>query len=312
MRKIECFKIRILEDNGDHIWEIGHQRPIHDIVCDHFSSSLNPVTIVADPFLFVYQDKLFLFYEKKRNYSPGVICMTYTEDLNHWSAPVVVLKEDFHLSYPYVFEEKGNVYMIPETSAVGDIRLYKADNNMLSSFSLSRTLVHHDVAEGETGFADSSVFKKDGRYYLFSSIEQNGHNVLYLFVSDRLEGPYLPHPSSPVSESMKYGRNGGAVIEHKGLLYRVAQDCEKRYGDDLHLFTIDELSPLAYKEHLKKESMIPRNLTYYKEGGHQYNFVRYKEKYIVATDSKEYNSFTVCRILHKTLCILASIVLKVK
>ena len=129
MRKIECFKIRILEDNGDHIWEIGHQRPIHDIVCDHFSSSLNPVTIVADPFLFVYQDKLFLFYEKKRNYSPGVICMTCTEDLTHWSNSVVVLEEHFHLSYPYVFEEKGNVYMIPETSAVGDIRLYKAYNN---------------------------------------------------------------------------------------------------------------------------------------------------------------------------------------
>ena len=87
--------------------------------------------------------------------------MTCTDDLSHWSDPVVVLEENFHLSYPYVFEESGNVYMIPETSDVGDIRLYKADNNMLSSFSLNRTLIHHDVTEGETGFADSSVYKKD-------------------------------------------------------------------------------------------------------------------------------------------------------
>ena len=111
---------------------------------------------------------------------------------------------------------------------------------------------------------------------------------------------------------MKYGRNGGGIIDHNGLLYRVAQDCEIRYGDDLHLFVVDELSPLSYKEHLIKESMIPRDLTYYKEGGHQFNFVGFKGKYLVATDSKEYNSFAICRMIHKTICIFDSVFLKEK
>lgn len=308
MRKIECFKIRVLEDKGDHIWEIENQRPIHDILCDHFPFKLNPIIIAADPFLFVYGDRLFLFYEMKRNYSPGVICMTSTRNLKDWTDPVVVLKEEFHLSYPYVFENGGNVYMIPETSEVGDIRLYKADNNKLNSFSICNTLVHRDVTEGEIGFVDSSVFKKDGNYYLFTTIEQNGNNVLFLYTSDRLDCTFLQHPSSPICESMKYGRNGGGVIEHKGLLYRVAQDCEKRYGDNIHLFAIDELSSISYKEHIVKESMVPINIPFHKEGGHHYNFVRYLEKYVIVTDSKEYNTYLFSRIIHKTICILKEVV----
>ena len=306
MRKIECFKIRVLEDNGDHIWEIDHQRPIHDILCDHFLFKLNPIVIVADPFLFVYEDKLFLFYEMKRNYSPGVICMISTRNLKDWTNPIVVLKEEFHLSYPYVFEDGGDVYMIPETSEVGNIRLYKADNNKLSSFSICNTLIHREVTEGEIGFVDSSVFKKDGCYYLFTTIEQNGKNVLYLYFSDRLDGTYIQHPSSPICESMKYGRNGGGVINHKGLLYRVAQDCEKRYGDNIHVLAIDELSSISYKEHLFKESIVPTKLPFHKEGGHHFNYVRYLDKYITVTDSKEYNTFLFSRIVHKSTSFFKS------
>ena len=308
MRKIECFKIRVLEDNGDHIWEIGHQRPIHDILCDHFPFKLNPIVIVADPFLFVYGDKLFLFYEMKRNYSPGVICMTSTRNLKDWTEPIVVLKEDFHLSYPYVFEDGGDVYMIPETSEVGDIRLYKADNKLLSSFSFYKVLVRHDITKGEIGFSDSSVHIIEGRYYLFSTIEQIGNNVLYLFSSDRLDGIYLPHPSSPICESKKYGRNGGGIIKHNELLYRVTQDCVKRYGDNIHLFAIDELSSITYKEHLFKESMVPIELPFHKEGGHHYNFVRYLGKYVTVTDSKEYNTYLFSRIIHKTICVLKEVI----
>lgn len=307
MRKIECFKIRILEDNGDHIWDIGCQRPIHDIICDHISFKLNPVVIVADPFLFVNGDRLYLFYEMKRNYSSGVICMTYTYNLKDWSDPVVILKEPFHLSYPRVFEDGGNIYMIPETGEVGDIRLYKADNNQLDSFSLHRTLVHYKVNRGEIGYVDSSVYKKDGYYYLFSTIEQNGQNLLYLFSSDRLEGIYLPHPSSPICESVKYGRNGGGIIEFEGSLYRVAQDCGKRYGDNVHLFVIKELTPTSYKEHLIKESMIPSQIPFYKEGGHHFNFVKFMDKYIIATDSKEYNTYMFSRIIHKSLLVLSEV-----
>ena len=37
----------------------------------------------------------------------------------------VVLEENFHLSFPFVFEDSGNLYMIPETAENQQIRLYE-------------------------------------------------------------------------------------------------------------------------------------------------------------------------------------------
>ncbi|WP_439127045.1 glucosamine inositolphosphorylceramide transferase family protein, partial [Rosenbergiella collisarenosi] len=37
-----------------------------------------------------------------------------------------VLKEDWHLSYPYVFEAEGEIWMLPEGYKSGRLTLYKA------------------------------------------------------------------------------------------------------------------------------------------------------------------------------------------
>jgi len=307
MRKIECFKIRILENETKHFFGFDFSKPIKDILYNQFSLSLNPVTIVADPFLFVYNDILFLFYEMKRNYSPGIICMTSTSDLVRWTQPHIVLEENFHLSYPFVFEDNGSVYMVPETSEIGDIRLYKADNNCLKHFSYYKTIVKKEVIDSEIGYADSSIYNKEGIYYLITSIERNRKNILYLYYSDCLSGPYKEHPSSPICLSSKYGRNGGSFInDESGNLYRVAQDCEKRYGDNLHIFQIDKLSSYEYKEHLIKSYLIPLDIPFYSEGGHQLSLVFFKNRMIIATDAKEYHSYTFIRLLHKLRLILNS------
>lgn len=301
MRKIECFKIRILESETKHIFDLDFSKSIKDILCDQFSLSLNPVTIVADPFLFIYNNTLFLFYELKRNYSPGIICMTSTSDFVHWTQPFIVLEEKFHLSYPFVFEDSGSIYMIPETSDVGDIRLYKADNINLNHFSFYKTILKKKVVESEIGYADSSIYKKDGLYYLVTSIERNRNNKLYLYTSDTLLGPYKVHPCSPICSSSKYGRNGGSFVEdNNGNLYRVAQDCGNRYGENIHVFQIDLISSLKYEEHLVISNLIPQDITFYHEGGHQFNMVNFMDRVVIATDAKEYHSYTLSRLIHKS------------
>lgn len=314
MRKLECFKIRILQGDSSHKWEIQHLKPIFDILCDHWPVSLNPITIVADPFLFVHNNRLFLFYEKKRNYSPGVICMTSTEDLVNWSKPIVVLEEEFHLSYPFVFEDAGRVFLIPESSDVGDIRLYMAENDELSHFSFYKTLVSKDVVDTEIGYADSSVFKKDGVYYLITSIEKgrnSRNNILCLFWADNLFGPYTEHPCSPVCSSPRYGRNGGSFYEDDcGNLFRFAQDCENRYGDNIHVFQIKTLSTCDYEECLLSSNLIPHNIPFYREGGHQLSIVSFKNRMVIATDAKEYHSYAFYRLLHKLGLFVSSFIKK--
>ena len=98
---------------------------------------IKPVITQADPFLFVRGDELYLFFEHQRAGESGRIAMMKTRDLQTWTEPVSVLQEPFHLSFPHVFEDGGKVYMIPETQAADSVRLYCADGNDLSHFTLT-------------------------------------------------------------------------------------------------------------------------------------------------------------------------------
>lgn len=78
MKKIECFKIQILQSNDSKIFKINNKKIIYRINCDRYKFLKEPNVIFADPFLFVYKDCLYLFYERKSLYHPGVISMVYT------------------------------------------------------------------------------------------------------------------------------------------------------------------------------------------------------------------------------------------
>lgn len=308
MTKLECFNIGLFEIESKNISLANlslYDKKVFELKCENFFHA-NPVTIAADPFLFVHNDELFLFYEELRFCTQGVIKMVKTKDLKNWSEPIAVLQESFHLSYPYVFEDNGVVYMIPETSASGEIRLYKAKGDGLTSFVLDCTLISDDN-KGESidiDFSDSSVYKKDGLYYLMTTRRVTGTYTLYLYVSDDLRGPYRVHPMSPVRISNKYGRNAGCLMRNNGILCRVAQDCEKRYGDNVHLFEVLKMDENDYQEKLVKENLFDTTTSFHKDGGHQFNMVQFLGKTIVATDAKEYKNYWLYRIVTKVLRIL--------
>lgn len=301
MNATECFKIDV-SIQKDYFCFDEHQSILR-IGCGSKYNPGNPIIIEADPFLFVHNNRLFLFYEDKRYLTPGVISMCYTDDLEHWSEPKVVLQEPYHLSYPYVFEDGGCVYMVPETSADHSIRLYKAQNGDLTQFSFESYLIQRkDGFDGlDIDYSDSSVYKKDGFYYLMTTCKRCDGNELLLYYSKDLKGPYLQHPSSPIVISQKIGRNAGAFIEKGHQLFRVAQDCVLRYGDNVHLMEIIELTPASYKEHLVKENLLPLDNPFYKHGGHQYSVAHFKGKIVVATDAKEYKVFFLSRLVRKIL-----------
>lgn len=302
MDKIECFKIKLLEGKFESPWELSSLTTIYEILCDRPSFNSNPITIVADPFLFVHDDYLYLFYEEKRMWTHGVLKMIRTNDLIKWSEPVVVLQESFHLSYPFVFEDDGDIYMIPETCEANEVRLYKADNNELTHFYLDRTILKHNEINTDItiDYSDSSIIKYlDGNYYLTTTLCINGENQLCLYVADNLKGPYREHPQSPVCISQKYGRNAGSLFMRNGRIYRVAQDCVQRYGDNIHLFEVTCLSEDAYSEQLVKDYLLDTSIGFYSEGGHQLNVVEFKNRTIVAVDAKEYNTYLSNRIVRK-------------
>jgi hypothetical protein len=302
MDKNICFKIDVSIQDTMPLVD-SNKKSIKRLNCGQWYTLGDPVWVDADPFLFVHNDRLFLFYEDMHFYHYlGVIKMISTTDLVHWTKPVLITKEpNCHFSYPFVFEDNGSIYMMPETGGQHNIRLYKADNDELTSFSLHKVIMQRtDIPKDLVyDYADSCIYKKDGLYYLFTSTMTKESYYLYIYISNKLEGPYSLHPSTPAVKSNKFGRCAGSLLMHDGHLYRYAQDCGETYGGQVHLLEIDELTPTSFKEHVVKENILPKDQSYYHFGGHQVNFAQFKGKTIIATDAKDEKVFYLERIWGK-------------
>ena len=246
---LDCFDI-LLFSCDNPITDRGNHKIVKRIKCNRNIFSLSPVMIVADPFLVVKDDVLYLFYEEYRYREKGIIKMTSTEDLVNWEKPKIVLQEEFHLSYPWVFHYGGQWYMLPETSAAHEVRLYRAMDNLFDRFELSDVLLSRGEHERipRVDFCDSSIIEKEGIFYLFTTTNVGRGNELHLYWSDNIDGPFIEHVQSPLIVSDKYGRNGGSLLEWDGELYRFAQDCDGEYGKNISLFKIKALSRYEYDE----------------------------------------------------------------
>jgi hypothetical protein len=242
-------------------WSIGiyvgespvHLRPppgVDNPVLSRSDISDVPVSFVADPFMIRVDDAWHMFFEAKNIVTKnGEIGLAVSPDGLKWTYSQIVLAEPFHLSYPYVFECGGEYYMIPETLQANHIRLYKAEQ-----FPTRWTHIAN-LMEGQ--FADSSIIFFEDRWWIFACTRPFDHDVLCLFFSDSLLGPWVEHPQSPiVAGDPHVARPAGRVVAFNGGLIRYAQDCYPRYGTRVSAFEISKLTPTSYRETACERSPI--------------------------------------------------------
>jgi hypothetical protein len=74
------------------------------------------------------------------------------------------------------------------------------------------------------------------------------HDELFVFYSDKLTGPWQPHPENPVKSDCRSARPAGRVVRRGERLFRPAQDCERAYGSGIVWHEITELSLLHFAE----------------------------------------------------------------
>lgn len=277
------FSTRILAaEPGADLFDVAAHRPVRDLCADRGNPfKPSPVFVRADPFLFAYRGELHLFFEQQVTVRRAVIRMTRTRDLKTWSDPVTVLDEPFHLSFPFVFGHQGSVYMMPECHQSGSIRLYKAQDDTFTRWSHAGTLL------SGAGFVDSSIICREGIYYLFTTTMRQGRKQLELYFSDRPDGGYRLHPSSPYCTGEDGAQCGGAVFEWNGRIYRPAQDSSQEYGKQLRIFQVTALSPAEYAEELIVPAVFPSHIPFYRHGGHHFNPVVFDGRTIIATDARQ-------------------------
>ena len=181
-------------------WSIGIFRGATPMTVSDPGGGLNPVlraesiddveaNYVADPFVVWSGGQGWMLFEiKNRATRRGEIGLA-VHDGGGWSYQGSVLREPYHLSYPYVFEWEGDHFLIPESLEPGAIRLYRA-----SSFP-ERWVHEADLIRGR--FADPSIVRYADRWWMFVCPEPF-RDVLRLFHADRLEGPWHEHPRGPV------------------------------------------------------------------------------------------------------------------
>lgn len=295
---INNFSVRISDNTDDELFS-NKGKTLKIIKSDTSLFRYAPTVIIADPFLFNYKNELFLFYEsQKKWYGKGELCMRKTSNLKDWSKEKIILKEPFHLSFPFVFQHADHLYMIPETGQDGSIRIYENKDKSLEKWELKAKVV-----DDGNNWVDSSLIFDNGKFYLFSTQMEIGQPYKqFLFVSERITGPFIEHPKSPIYVGNDYGRNAGSIFKYQDQWMRPTQDCQSNYGENVSVFRIDILSGTDYKESLYKNNIF-RRTGVYKDGGHQFNFTAFNNRIIVATDYmiKNYNIIEFTRRLFKKI-----------
>jgi hypothetical protein len=199
----------------------------------------------ADPFLQEWQGRLYLFVEEfPYAVGKGIISAAEVIGGRVLAPPVPVLERPYHLSYPFVLNDAGTMYMMPETGANRTLELYRAVE-FPWKWELESVLMRDAV------FADSTPFFYQGRWWLFTMCDARGtatQDELFIFYADKLSGPWLPHAGNPLKSDCQSSRSAGRIIEQDGRLFRPAQDCGESYGAGLVWMEITELSPTSFSE----------------------------------------------------------------
>ncbi len=204
---------------------------------------------VADPFWVMHGRKFYLFFEVLvRQPRRGAIGYAESCDGKTWEYRQIVIKEGFHLSYPYVFEWQGAYYLIPESAEDFSVRLYKASRfpdkwdyvgNLLSGYR----------------YLDASILRHQDKWWMF--VATGSSNVLNLYYSSDLLQGWQAHPMNPIVKlNAHIARPGGRVVAFNEKIYRFAQDDDPRYGTQVWAIEISELSEGGYQEKPLLESPV--------------------------------------------------------
>jgi hypothetical protein len=173
-----------------------------------------------------------------------VISHIEMDDGGRASEPEVALERPYHLSYPFVFEEDGDVWMVPETAANRTIELYRATRFPLE-WELERVLLDDIPA------LDTTVLRHEGRFWLFTLVNPYGlraNSELHLYSCPSLDGEWAAHPLNPVVSDVCCARPAGRVQRRDGDLVRLGQDSGERYGGAIAFRRIEVLTETDYRE----------------------------------------------------------------
>lgn len=191
----------------------------------------------ADPFVIDFEGKTFLFAELfDRIKGKGIIGVA--QIINGKCGKFKpCLELDEHLSYPCVYEEKGEIYLIPESSRSGNISVYRS---VEFPYKWEK---HKEIYHGEGVDTTPCPFGFNDKKCYVSTLPINGNSNdnLYLITEDSKE-------VVPVIKNDFCSRPAGHFIVSEDKIYRPVQNCNDDYGSNILINQFVSISENGLKE----------------------------------------------------------------
>ena len=201
---------------------------------------------IADPFIYKHNNKIFIFAETLKNGSLGkILCIELDNQYNLIKNPKIVLDEKFHLSYPFLIKDEGNLYMLPEQSNnKKGLVLYICKNFPY--------IWEEHIVLLKNPQADSTLFKYKNIFWLFTYDLKRLKFCLYY--SDKLvTNKWILHRNEFYEDNkgnhlIGTGRGAGNIFLINNKIYRPVQINNNKYGEGLEIREILEINKDTFLE----------------------------------------------------------------
>jgi len=210
----------------------------------------NPINCyLADPFTISNSSKNYCFVEEY-SFKTSKGCISVYE-INPTKAVHLgyAIEEPFHMSFPYLFTFEGKTYMLPETSANNDIRIYESVEFPLK-WRLKKILMKDIFA------VDSMILFHDNLWWLLTNINpDNGTDAcsdFCIFYSNHpFSDTWHEHKLNPLIVDSELARNGGLLFD-KDSIFRVSQKQKfDQYGGEFQISRINVMNEDEYSESIE-------------------------------------------------------------
>jgi hypothetical protein len=147
-----------------------------------------------------------------------------------------------HASYPYLFQDDGNIYCIPETYKAGETTIWQ-------SAVFPKTWTKMCTIFAGVSVVDPTVFRHGDYWWIFFTMRETDANTnLYAWYSKQLDSSWTPHCLNPIKTDVRSARCAGTPFLHQDKLFRPAQDSSKTYGGRVIINQVNRLTPTEFDE----------------------------------------------------------------
>ena len=208
---------------------------------------------------------MFFSYSLRR----GVLVVSlYDKKTERFGKFKEIIREDYHLSYPFIFQGGDDeIYILPESNECQQLYLYKAS-------AFPDKWEKHKVLQDNVKMVDTTPFLFQDKPYAFSlelsDVEDEQFVLLEIDPYD-----YTIGEQRRFRADMSTDRPGGRVFQLNGEYYFVSQDCQESYGKALNIFKF-QIKENGIVDRLLVKKICPDNISGYNFqtpfGIHTYNF----------------------------------------